>query len=59
MEGKLSPLTSFADCVHRYAKIVSYLFYIHHVVSLPLQKDGSIIHYAREILSIRFFLFLR
>ena len=59
MEGKLSPLTSFADCVHRYTKIVSDLFYIHHIICLPLQKDSCIIYYAREILSICFFLFLR
>lgn len=57
MEGKLSPLTSLADCVHRYTKIVSDLFYVHHVICLPLQKDGSIIYDAREILSIRFFCF--
>ena len=58
MEGKLSPLTSLAHGICRYAKIVCDLFYVHHVICLPLQKDGSIIYNAREILSIRFFLFL-
>ena len=58
MVWELSSLTSFADCIHRYTKIVGNLFYVHHVISFPLQKDGCVIYYAREILSIRFFLFL-
>lgn len=41
MEGKLSPLTSLADCVHRYTKIVSDLFYVHHVICLPLQRMAA------------------
>ena len=59
MEGELSPLTPLAYCICGYAKIIGYLFYVHHVICLPLQKDGCIINNAREIIPIRFFLFLR